>query len=164
MIYGNLTSEQQQKAIAKFKQEEVYKAMTYHMLEKDIEEKFNVIFPFDIFDYDYKFEYYFDLSFIFLGNINADNIDNFPFADLVYDKENIGINFCRLNNSSFYGVIECNEDNKTLISVVEKWYRSICKDMEEFIKMELNMFSEDWFVNSFLIANEFEFDEEGNWL
>lgn len=178
MLFNELTDEQQDKAIDKLWSDEGYWYMVNDMLREDTEEEFKTVCEdASDFEYDYNYRTGGEEGFVFTGVINYSNIDDFPFANLVKDKDGIQITFSRSRDSMYCEIdvdIDCDgegdvdaytdEEYDKLVDAVENWYHNICDTMFNYVSDYVDGCYDKEYFSDFAMANEYQFDEDGNWL
>ena len=147
MLFDELTDEQQDKVIEKLWSDVDYWYLVNDLLSEDIEAKFEqVCEDASNFEYDYNYRTGNDEGFVFTGVIDYSNINDFPFANLVKDKDGIQISFDRSRNSMYCeinvdtdidgeGDIDAYTDDEydNLVDAVSAWYNNVCDTMFNFV-------------------------------
>ena len=178
MLYNELTEEQKEKVIDGFNNDADYWQLVTEMLNEDIEMEFEqVCEDSSNFEFNYSYMSGSDDGFIFTGTIDYTNIDKFPFANLVKDKDSILIDISRSRNSmhceidvdvdrDYSGVADLYSDEEydKLVDSVGQWYDNICDTMFEYVKSYVDGCFEREYIEELIEANQYEFDENGNWI
>ena len=172
MLFDELTDEQQDKVIDKLWYDKDYWYLVNDLLSEDIDDEFkSVCEDASNFEYDYNYLTGSDSGFFFTGTINYSDIDDFPFANLVKDKEGIKITFDRYEidvdiDCDGEGDIDIysDEDYDKLVDAVQNWHDDICDKMFKFVQDYVDGCYDKEYFGDMAMANEYQFDEDGNWL
>ena len=172
MLFDELTDEQKDKVIDKLWSDEDYWYLVNDLLSEDIEEEFkSVCEDASNFEYDYSYLTGGENGFFFTGKIDYSDIDDFPFANLVKDKDGIEIIISRYEididvDIDGEGDVDAysDEDYDKLMEAIQNWHDDICDKMFNFVQSYVDGCYDKKYFGDFAMANEYQFDEDGNWL
>ena len=171
MKFDELNEEQQQKAITKFKSEKLFTDMVSDVIEDAMYDKFAELVNYKGDELHLVYDLYNvqNRGVGFYGVLLEDDIKGLPFDEMIIGVcDDPAVFFNRKRDLNIDIVLDVDDSKysddemKRLEDNVQDWYNHTCAELLAFGDGMIDDYYSDEFVEEFIEADDFNFDENGN--